>query len=465
LQKQALNAPSLSGVAAVSILLIVLLGSAHNLFLSGKTLTASLHPLSAAGYVVLAIALTIPARLRTCRRVLSAVQTGVVAVSIERLLETFVPGWPQLLDAPVFLEWKANLGFAGSFSVETALALTFLHLTLLLERTDRRLSLAALMGAWGISTLSTLQTVFAVLLWHASLSVFSLTCMLIGAVTLTERFKDMALLSPVFSVKSDGLVVRSLLIGALVIPWFAGFLYFQLASVSQADHYILEFIFGLIGWAMMALVLVTGHVMERASKAMAFAATHDYLTGILNRPGLFGQLTESMGQRGVILFDLDHFKTINDSLGHDAGDRVLRDVADLVHENLRPEDLFARWGGEEFLVVLPCADEDALVAAAERLRSGIATRVAVCDGNTHYIVTASFGVAIQKDDETVLDPAIRRADAALYAAKELGRNRISAASDMATRDPRPGSEADPAPRDLGPGPKPLHQSQISPKRR
>ncbi len=118
------------------------------------------------------------------------------------------------------------------------------------------------------------------------------------------------------------------------------------------------------------------------------------------------------------MFDLDFFKQINDSLGHSAGDRVLREMARLVGANLRDIDMFARWGGEEFTLILPDLELDSACHVAEKLRQLIQDAT-FGDGVT---VTASFGVTEFADDE--VDALLRRADIALYQAKQHGRNRV-----------------------------------------
>jgi diguanylate cyclase (GGDEF)-like protein len=119
------------------------------------------------------------------------------------------------------------------------------------------------------------------------------------------------------------------------------------------------------------------------------------------------------------MFDIDHFKEINDGYGHAVGDEVLVELSGLVRRNIRSADLFARWGGEEFMVLLPHTDLGGAASMAEKLRESV---------ETHSFpgvarVTCSFGVAgfTEIDDATVI---LKRVDDALYEAKETGRNRV-----------------------------------------
>ena len=150
----------------------------------------------------------------------------------------------------------------------------------------------------------------------------------------------------------------------------------------------------------------------------------DALTGLYNRRSTLEQLhqrADLASTRGVtsslLLFDLDHFKRVNDTLGHEAGDDALRRVADTLTQLVRPIDCVCRWGGEEFIVVLPDTDSHAAAVTAESLRVGIETTG----------VTASFGVAEIDVDDTVTS-WVRRADDAMYDAKRVGRNRVIVAA-------------------------------------
>ena len=124
------------------------------------------------------------------------------------------------------------------------------------------------------------------------------------------------------------------------------------------------------------------------------------------------------------MFDLDHFKLVNDVHGHDRGDEVLADVGAAVTACLRGSDFAGRYGGEEFLVLLPGSDRDGALATAERLREAIAAVRVRDDG----IVTASLGVAVMPEDAGEGAELLRCADRALYAAKRAGRDRVESAA-------------------------------------
>ncbi|MFZ5636585.1 MAG: diguanylate cyclase [Pseudomonadota bacterium] len=172
----------------------------------------------------------------------------------------------------------------------------------------------------------------------------------------------------------------------------------------------------------------------------AFTALHlrhtaevDSLTGALNRRSIDQTLSRTFQQAhrtglplSVLFVDIDHFKTINDQLGHACGDHCLREVAKLIGTQIGDEDVYGRYGGEEFLVVLPGRQTEMARAIAEQIRIAIETADLGHQGQTLRL-TVSIGVATQLSHESQPQPAVERADKALYAAKRAGRNRVSVA--------------------------------------
>ncbi|MGD2131865.1 MAG: PleD family two-component system response regulator [Maricaulaceae bacterium] len=159
-------------------------------------------------------------------------------------------------------------------------------------------------------------------------------------------------------------------------------------------------------------------------------AVTDQLTGLHNRRYLNSQLTELISSAhgegksvAVIIADIDHFKQINDAHGHDAGDVVLREFAGRLAINVRAIDAACRYGGEEFVVIMPDADLDAARSVAERIRRAVQDKPISAAKGVELDVTVSLGVAsLEPGDD--LNRLIKRADQALYAAKQRGRNRV-----------------------------------------
>jgi two-component system cell cycle response regulator len=163
----------------------------------------------------------------------------------------------------------------------------------------------------------------------------------------------------------------------------------------------------------------------------------DALTGLWNRRHMQDELeaaARAASRHGhplsVLMLDIDHFKFVNDEHGHPAGDAVLCGVADRIRQAVRGEDVAGRWGGEEFLAVLPWTDRLGAATVAERLRAAIA-KDPVRDAEMSIAVTVSVGMATAHPGELV-DTVVARADEALYRAKERGRNRIEGDAEVVT---------------------------------
>lgn len=173
---------------------------------------------------------------------------------------------------------------------------------------------------------------------------------------------------------------------------------------------------------------------QRLIEELRLRANTDYLTGILNRRAFASagnkRLHAAQAQNAtlaVILFDIDHFKSVNDSHGHEAGDQVLIHVAALVRAELRDGEILARHGGEEFVVMPAHCTLEQACTLAERLRAAI-ERASLTLADQHILrVTASFGVASASGPAAALDDLLHAADLALYRAKRKGRNRVESA--------------------------------------
>jgi len=170
---------------------------------------------------------------------------------------------------------------------------------------------------------------------------------------------------------------------------------------------------------------LSGARLDEANRALEWRASHDTLTGLWNRQRFENELDEELERArryntpcSLIMLDLDHFKSINDAHGHDAGDRVLARIGRVLAAQVRGFDQVARWGGEEFMVLLPQTELAAATQTAERLRAHIAG-----GGDNAIHCTASLGVASCNGPEQRF-AVLKRLDDALYRAKEDGRNRV-----------------------------------------
>ncbi|OGR00112.1 MAG: hypothetical protein A2505_00255 [Deltaproteobacteria bacterium RIFOXYD12_FULL_55_16] len=169
-------------------------------------------------------------------------------------------------------------------------------------------------------------------------------------------------------------------------------------------------------------------IIDRLFKEKDYQAGTDQLTGLINRRRFTEFLDREIARRqrhfeplSLIMFDIDHFKRVNDDYGHETGDLVLKEMAQLVGGTVRRTDILARWGGEEFMILLPGTTGEAAAGFAEKLRGGIESHEFPQVGR----VTASFGVAFLDKKKTDAKTLLNHADQAMYLAKQEGRNRVA----------------------------------------
>ncbi|MCA1900316.1 MAG: diguanylate cyclase, partial [Chloroflexi bacterium] len=178
-------------------------------------------------------------------------------------------------------------------------------------------------------------------------------------------------------------------------------------------------------------ILTLERQLTEARQQVEVLARHDGLTGLLNRRSIeecaeaeFKMTARKERPMSVILLDVDHFKNVNDQFGHAAGDQTLRQIAKTLKENLRDYDRVGRWGGEEFILILPDTELKDAVKAAERLRTQIEQTEIPLENEKTISVRVSLGVACTIDGFPSLSKLIDAADQALYKAKQNGRNRV-----------------------------------------
>ncbi|MGC2404426.1 MAG: diguanylate cyclase [Acidobacteriaceae bacterium] len=167
----------------------------------------------------------------------------------------------------------------------------------------------------------------------------------------------------------------------------------------------------------------------RAQEQLRFQATHDQLTGVLNRAEIMETLrrelqraAQSSSALGVLMLDVDHFKKINDSYGHITGDSVLKQVTQRITASVRGYDSVGRYGGEEFVVVMPGCTREQIDQSAERVRAAVDDGPVLVD-ESKIFVTVSIGAGVVTNGSTSDSQILAAADRALYRAKEIGRNR------------------------------------------
>jgi diguanylate cyclase (GGDEF)-like protein len=181
--------------------------------------------------------------------------------------------------------------------------------------------------------------------------------------------------------------------------------------------------------------------LTRANETLAEINRHDALTGLSNRLAAtellrseYARMARTKSAYAVLMLDVDFFKKVNDTYGHAIGDEVLRLVASTIKSNIRVNDFVARFGGEEFLVLLPSTGLEQALHVAEKIRAAIAAARHATAGQ----ITVSIGVAVASLDQKDQEDAVKVADDRLYEAKNSGRNRVCAEKHEATSSYSPG---------------------------
>jgi diguanylate cyclase (GGDEF)-like protein len=206
------------------------------------------------------------------------------------------------------------------------------------------------------------------------------------------------------------------------------------------------------GGVLVAVILVSGFMViqgiafekerNRMERRLRRLASTDPLTGALNRR-YFWQIAGMEIHRhqryfrelAVLVMDIDHFKRINDTFGHPAGDTVLRELVDCCKKNLRKSDIFGRIGGEEFAIALVETKAEAAAEVADRLRRRLADEQILVEGGIPIKFTVSIGMTNARREDDCLDDLIKRADTAMYLAKKRGRNRVESADPLNNGEP------------------------------
>ncbi|KFE36348.1 GGDEF domain-containing protein [Thioclava atlantica] len=306
-------------------------------------------------------------------------------------------------------------------------------------------AIGAFFVTFGFALMQLMANVFEIPTITGAMSVATALMVLLlsaaGLVLRAERGVMRVLLNPYAS----GRQARMLTVIGVLGPLCFGLFFLVVEAEAEARAEALLIVMAIAGFnaGLISLIAVSIERTDRArrnlERFLTRQAFRDGLTGVFNRSMLekrFQRAAQSGAKYGVpfsfLMFDLDHFKRINDLGGHQLGDRTLRQVALTIRENLRIDDTLARVGGEEFAVILPGADLEGGFEVAERIRKTI-SEMRVVHGRARLPLTVSVGLAQWHAGES-LQGLYMRTDAALYEAKEHGRNRVMLAVADACED-------------------------------
>jgi len=275
----------------------------------------------------------------------------------------------------------------------------------------------------------------------------------VGGTSVLQMLRDEALVEIVGVVDTNPAAEGMLLAEEMGVPVFddieqavsacAPCVAFNLTANEMVEDVVAESlgVGGVIGGLEARLIVRMINQIKDAKQQLRHEATHDHLTGAFNRRYITSQLGKNLAQairydvpHSVVLLDIDYFKTVNDTYGHPAGDAVLKTLVQMLQACIRDADTLARWGGEEFIILLPHTSEDEAIQAAKKwLEHVCAQDIELPDGQA-IPISFSAGVASHNAQnnkqpmQQCIEMLLRQADINLYAAKEGGRKRVCGSS-------------------------------------
>ncbi|SMY09643.1 GGDEF domain-containing protein [Flavimaricola marinus] len=342
----------------------------------------------------------------------------------------------------------------GSFEADTALILVMLYGCNLTWAYHSRSSQLFLIAGVTLVLNAVVGQTYSLSFFGGQMSPLTALALLANTLAIVTINANRPQVRVVFLADEIGLRTRLMLVAGVIVPWFAGGLLVRTIPMSEQHAQMASVGIAIVIWCIAAMTIYSGYLNNKsdgvrrvAERRLRVLATQDALTGVLNRAGLMIEMNRNWerfqagkGTSGVILLDLDNFKKINDTYGHDEGDRILSAIGDAIRPVLRRRDRVGRWGGEEFVILLSDIEMVDLFTVAERIRKrvqGLAEALTDQDAGADtseqptYQTSASFGISrFQPGDKSVYD-ALKRADVALYQAKSAGRNRVVLHQDLA----------------------------------
>lgn len=386
-----------------------------------------LSPIGMGGYLLLSMALIWQPVNTGILYSVRLAQIGVIGLALQEVISAAMRFGLNGLGVH-------DTGFRGVFidprGLEHAiatLALVALHGALLARSLRRDANTILTFLCWGFAILALYHLTFGILLDGSDPSYAPTIALWLGTIGITLRARNTGLFSSLWTRDEAGRLLRVLLLAVLLCPLGLGLLFAMKVNLMVQYTLELELVFGSMACLLVPLIVWLGKVLQDRQALLLRLAHVDPLTGALNRTGLEARLGE--GHKGLLLFDLDHFKRLNDTYGHAEGDRVLQEVAHRVSRSLSEADILARWGGEEFLILTRDGTPAALGALAERTRTTVEALPPLRQNDMTHNLTISVGYGRLDQEAHDFTERLARVDRALYAAKSLGRNRAVCADE------------------------------------
>lgn len=421
---------------AILMLLTALSGFTFNIamnsnYWTGETFRSFTHPATALCLSLLAIAVYLTPRIgepdkivpavRVCSGSLALIHFTVASSGVDPLGE-FLP-------------------IVGRMSLDTCVAIMLMSLAIRVRPRSPAPGLICLSAFLGIMMNCIIGLTFGVTYFGGQMAPLTLVSLCFGAVCALSLHADHGVVRVILLASEVGTRTRVMAAVGTLVPWAAGMFLYRYWGMPTDSFQIEAVMISIIIMTTVILAVMSGYqhqmadeMRSRAERRLAEQAVTDGLTGLANRAGLTQVMRRRMGElrrtnkpSGLVMFDLDHFKKINDTHGHDEGDRVLVSIGRALEPLLRKGDVLGRWGGEEFILVADIRHPDDLAKLVERLRvviHALSSQTGVHCKTGAYLISASFGVSYMLPDDESYNDAVKRADLALYDAKAKGRNRV-----------------------------------------
>lgn len=391
----------------------------------------STHPITVVMAIWLGVGMLFSSpvgKVRVAGRVLFLLSASLALL---RLVEMAFFDQSWVLDAPGFEGLAASLEHAedfGNTGLNTLVTGILIALGQLLRPWRPRMAMFAAVLAPVAPVVAVFGYSFGLDHFHGEMAPTTAAILLPISLIGVMNFVRRPVLRSLFADTTYGRGARMEILAGIGFPWLLGAVLAQPEAGGTSSAAIQSALMAIFA-VTVVVVKTRAHAItetqrQRTVRALRAAAVTDHLTGLTNRHGATARIDRLAARRpvAVILADLDHFKMINDIWGHASGDGVLAEAAKIFKDGVQPGQMVARWGGEEFLVLLPGHDIGRAMDLADQLRRALATLRGPAGSLGE--ITASFGVSERYEEEATLDGAIQRADAALYAAKDSGRDRV-----------------------------------------
>ena len=335
---------------------------------------------------------------------------------------------------PNVLAEHQRSGFPITFGWNTALALS-VAATAGLSQAVRRPTLSQILAIAALAppVVSAVGYSYGLLNFYGSMSLYSTLLLIAICTAILMSTAHRAFVSVALNNHTAGRLLRHLLLAVLALP-LAGGLFVLRMSQDEVPVALLVVCVMLGNVAVALFAMMQVEKLDRArrqrERISMFDAAHDPLTALANRRFFFLAAAREFARAqrygsklSVCIFDIDHFKVVNDEFGHAVGDRVLARMGAIVSRSGRAVDIVARYGGEEFVALLPETTEDGAFHWAEKLRLAFKSEIFRDMAGNPFLLTLSAGVSEQRATDDKFEATMHRADKALYAAKNAGRNR------------------------------------------